>query len=739
MSVARLCQYSSTILWATGGLSCILVIVAVVMSVDDPKDVTRRDDVTLADVQNFIIKNINPDNIRRSLRHLTLEPHLGGTDGELGVARWVAQTWQRQGLDQVHLVPYKVLLSYPDPLIPNLVRIVDDEGSAAWVSAAKQKALYAPEEASPELPFTFLGYAPRGNVTGDVVYAYYGREEDFHFLAEEGIDLSGKIVIARYGQIFRANIVRMAEERGALGVVVYSDPADYAPAGPDFVYPHSSYMPPSASPFGTVKLGDGDPLTPFYPSIESAFRIPEEEASMPKIPAQSISYDDACQILSRMGGAVAPASWQGNLNLTYRIGPGLAHPGWKVNVDVNNNNTQTTTYNVVGVITGHEEPDRYVILGNHLDAWLFGGLDPNSGTAAMLELSRVFAHLRNETGWRPRRSLVFCGWGAEEYMTVGSTEWTQQFAKQLSDKAVAYLNVDMAIEGNYTLRTKSSPLLADAVFESAKKIPNPDPVEVMAGRKNVYATWAARRPDPLQPDTPLLQAIGSGSDYKGFQHNLGIPCMDTRYTHDNRTIGEPMYHTLYETFAVVDEIYDKGFHFHSAVAAMWGDLAVVLSESKVLPFSLVTYAAFIQRAQDHIAQRYGELIQSQNITLKYFTDAGQMFNTSVFTFNKALESLDLKSPLAVRRVNDQLMMVERAFIDPRGLPGQPELNHVVTAPSKNDAYSGTAFAGLVDTLADIEEAAEEDRPHLWRTFAEHLAAVTHLIETAAKVLSDDLW
>nr|XP_045588932.1 glutamate carboxypeptidase 2-like [Procambarus clarkii] len=177
------------------------------MSVDDARDVTRRNDVTPADVRNFIINNINRDNIRRSLRHLTLEPHLGGTEGELGVARWVAQTWQRQGLDQVHLVPYQTLLSYPDPLTPNLVRIVDGEGNTAWVSAAKQKSLYAPEEASPELPFTFLGYAPRGNVTGDVVYAYYGREEDFHFLAEEGIDVSGRIVIARYGQIFRANIV----------------------------------------------------------------------------------------------------------------------------------------------------------------------------------------------------------------------------------------------------------------------------------------------------------------------------------------------------------------------------------------------------------------------------------------------------------------------------------------------------------------------------------------------------
>ncbi|XP_069193533.1 N-acetylated-alpha-linked acidic dipeptidase 2-like [Procambarus clarkii] len=300
--------------------------------------------------------------------------------------------------------------------------------------------------------------------------------------------------------------VRTAEERGALGVVMYRFPADYAPAGPDFVYPHSSYMPPSASPFGTVKLGDGDPLTPFYPAIESAFRIPEEEASLPKIPAQSISYDDAWQILSRMGGAVAPASWQGNLNNTYHTGPGLAHPGWKVNVDVNNNNTQTITYNVVGVITGHEEPDRYVILGNHLDAWLFGGLDPNSGTAAMLELSRVFVHLRNETGWRPRRSLVFCGWGAEEYMAVGSKEWTQQFAKQLSDRAVAYLNVDMALEGNYTLRTMSSPLLTDAVFESAKKV---NVYAVHSPPSSVYAVLDVFLERPLRTPRVSIRTPGA--------------------------------------------------------------------------------------------------------------------------------------------------------------------------------------------------------------------------------------
>ncbi|XP_042222207.1 N-acetylated-alpha-linked acidic dipeptidase 2-like [Homarus americanus] len=672
MSKARLLQHSSTILCATGGFACIFVVVSVIMSTDEPRELSRRTEISLAAVEDYVIKNINPENIRQFLRYLTRQPHLGGTEAEKEVAQWVAHTWQQQGLDQVHLVPYHVLLSYPDPIIPNLVRIVDGENNTAWVSAARQKPLYAPEEASLDIPFTFNGYAAHGNVTGDVVYAYYGREQDFDFLAKSGINISSKIVLARYGKIFRANIAKMAETKGAVGVVLYSDPADYAPNGSDFVYPHSSYMPPSAAPFGTVKLVDGDPLTPFYPATESAFHIPEEEAPIPKIPVQPIGYEDAWQILSRMGGTVAPVDWQGSLNITYHLGPGFVNPGWTLNLDVNNNNTQTTTHNVVGIITGHEEPDRYVILGNHLDAWILGALDPNSGTAAMLELSRVLLQLHNETGWRPRRSLVFCGWGAEEYGIVASVEWTEQFGKQLSDRTIAYLNVDMAIEGNYTLRTQSTPLLTDAIFQSAQRIPNPDPVELAAGRKTVYDTWKARRPDRHQSDKPQMQFIGSGSDYKGFQHNLGIPCMDICYTHDNNTIGDPMYHTLYETFALVDEIYDKGFYFHSAVTALWGDLAVVLAESKILPFSLVTYATFIIGAQQDIFENYGELISSQNISWQFFADAAQAFNASVAVFTESLNTLDLNSDLAVRRVNDQLMMVERAFIDPLGLPGRPE-------------------------------------------------------------------
>ncbi|XP_066938487.1 putative N-acetylated-alpha-linked acidic dipeptidase isoform X1 [Macrobrachium rosenbergii] len=729
-------------LWGAAAFAVIsvMVVAVVTFSEREKRFEEAKKVVPIQELEEYIINNINPDNIRNYLREMTRKPSLGGTEGERELARWIEGHWKEQGLDEVHLVPYQVLLSYPSPDVPNLVRIVDsNDDRAIWVSASKQKPLYAEEEDLPELPFTFNGYAFPGNVTSDVVYANYGREQDFDFLESKSVDLTGKIIIARYGKIYRANIAEMAEARGAVGVVLFSDPIDYSPEGLDFVYPNSYFMPPSAAPFGTVKLVEGDPLTPFYPATESAFHIPEEEARIPKVPVQPISPEDAWQILSRMEGETAPSDWQGGLNFTYRLGPGFQQKNLKVNLDVNNENTPTTTYNVIGIIKGSVEPDRYVLLGNHYDAWIFGSIDPHSGTAAMLELSRLLMQLTKEKGWRPRRSLVFCAWGAEEHGIVASLEWAEQFEKQLASRAVAYLNVDMAIEGNYTLRTKSAPLLYDVIFEGTKKIPNPNPEEVAEGRTTVYDTWALRRPDTVQPGLPLMQFIGSGSDYKGFQHNIGIPSMDVRYTHDNATIGEPLYHTLYETFAAVDEIYDRGFLYHKAVTALWGDVAVVLSESKILPYSLGAYADFISRALEGIINTYEDLIATRNITLEFFTEAVANFDKTVKNFTEELKQVDMENPLQVRKVNDQIMMVERAFIDPRGLPGRPEYNHVVMAPSQKDAYSGTAFAGLKDTLVAITETSEDKRDGLWRTFAHHLAAVTHLLNTAAKVLTDDLW
>ncbi|XP_050737432.1 N-acetylated-alpha-linked acidic dipeptidase 2-like isoform X1 [Eriocheir sinensis] len=706
-----------------------LVLVAGTQALHEPQERETVDD--------FIINGVDAQNIRSNLRFLTQKQHLAGTEVEWELAAWVEAAWREQGWDEVHLVPYQVLLSYPKNDTPNLVYVLDDAGEVVWTSHGWQEPLYAPEEADPDFLPNFNAFSAPGVVTADIVYAHFGREEDFERLNELGVNVTGRVVLARYGAIFRGNIVQSAERRGAVAVLLYGDPQQYAPFGEDAVYPNTVYLPPSGAPSGSVYMYDGDPLTPFYPATDSAYRLPEEEAPLPRIPAQPISYEDASEILGRMGGAVAPDDWQGNLNLTYHLGPGLQEAGWTVKVEVHTRNVPTTIYNVVAVMWGSEEPDRYVILGNHRDAWNFGGLDPSSGTAAFLEASRVLAQLKNETGWMPRRSLVLCSWGAEEYGLIGSGEWTQQFGKLLGDRAVAYLNVDAAMNGNYTFTGNGSPLLRAALMQGAAKIPNPDSSEVEAGRTTVYDTWALRTPDPDHPGEPWVQIIGSGSDHKSFQFNLGIPSADLLFTHDMYT--QPLYHTLYETFAAVDELFDQGFYFHAALTQLWAVVAVDLADAQMLPYSLVEYGSFVASAAADVEEQYGDLIISRNLTLAFFRAAAEEFSQTTLNFTNSLNDMDTSNVLVARQLNDQMMMVDRAFLDPRGLPGRPLHNHVVISPSISDGYNAIAFSGLTDALAGIEDLPPEEQEQRWSVFSHHLGAVTHYLSTASNVLTSRLW
>ncbi|KAL7639055.1 UNVERIFIED_CONTAM: hypothetical protein RMT77_010589 [Armadillidium vulgare] len=688
---------------------------------------------------NFILAEVDRANIANFLRNFSSRPHLGGTPAEWENAHFVAETWKTQGLDEVHLTPYDVLLSYPVKEKPNYVKLLNTNDEVVWKSQGRTPPLHSEEEKSKDVFPDFNAYSAPGNITGNLVYVNFGHEHDLNYLEGIGISVNGCIVIARYGKVFRANIVESSARRGAIGVILYPDPHEYAKEGPDRVYPDTVFMPGSAAPYGTTQLEDGDPLTPFFPSIESAFRIPEKETTLPKIPVMPIGYNDAAVILSKLAGKEAPSDWQGALNFTYNFGPGFKDCGCRLSMEVNTHNQRTTTYNVVGVMKGIEEPDRYVILGNHRDAWIFGAVDPSSASAVMLELTRVLTEYRRETGWSPRRTLVFCSWGSEEYGLVGSQEWVEQFQKQLSNRGIVYLNLDMAIEGNYTVRTKSSPLLYNIGREISKLVPNPDPEEVRAGRSTVFDTWLYRNPDEKRPGYPRFTGLGSGSDYKGFQHNLGIPSLEYRYTHSKEMFSEPLYHTLYETFYLVSELYDKGFHFHASITQLWGLIAVYIAEAEVIPFSLDEYALFIDDAKNSIFNQFGVLIEGRNITFGHFDNASKIFAQEVENFKKNIDHLDTKNPLALRRINDQLMLVERAFIDARGLPGRPHYNHVVFAPSSTDNYAATAFAGLSDALNGIEDLPEDEQNRLWRTFEEHLATCTYLLMSASKILSEELW
>ncbi|XP_018020759.1 putative N-acetylated-alpha-linked acidic dipeptidase [Hyalella azteca] len=695
-------------------------------------ELTRTDSVK----DDFIVNEVNASKIRDNLRYLTSAPHVAGTAEQADTAQWVYDQWLQQGLVDVKTIPYEVLLSYPDENNPNRVRLVSKtDGSVVFESVFRQEPLYAPEEADPRVLHNYNAYSAAATVQGDLVYANYGREEDFAELARRGVDVTGKIVIAKYGKNFRGDKAKACQEHGALGLVLYNDPADYDPDGLE-VYPDSVMMPSTATQMGSILGTKGDPQTPFYPAIESSFRYPEDECELPAIPCQPISYGDAYHILRAMEGDEAPASWQGGLNFTYHLGPTLAS-GLEVQVETHTTNRRATITNVIATIpqTAGDDPDRFVVVGNHRDAWMFGSVDPSSGTAVMMEISRVLMAYINETGWSPRRSIVFCSWDAEEFGLIGSTEWTQQFSKQLSDRAVAYLNIDQAFNGNYTFRAQASPLLRDIIYNATKEVPNPDPAEVAAGRTSVYDTWLHRLADLDDLTRPWIGNLASGSDYYSFQQVLGVPSMDMRYT-DTR-YGEPLYHTLYETFELVDELYDKGFLYHAATTAVAAKIVAAVASAPLLPYSYTFYPEFIRSAVVDLQQQYGDLIASHNCSLDLMTQAVDRFTQDVADFKDSLQNTDFSDLLVQRHVNDRLMLLEKAFLDPRGLPHRPDYLHVVTSPSAFDSYSGVALAGLHDALYAL--SAAPDDADLWRDFQEHLASVTHLVASAGDALQGRLW
>ncbi|RXG55764.1 N-acetylated-alpha-linked acidic dipeptidase 2 [Armadillidium vulgare] len=350
---------------------------------------------------NEMINRFDRDNIRETLR-----------DNEL--AEFIRTKFEEAGFDSSELIPYNIYLSKPNPENPNKITL-DMNGTVTTEPGV------------------------------GVVYVNYGRIEDFERLEELGINITGHIVIARYGKIFRGNKVNLAEKFGAKGNIIFSDPADVAADGtaPENVYDHTWWLPGTGMQRGSTFIG-GDPLTPGWPATEHAYRVSEDEVKFPKIPGQPIGYSDAFQILKRLGGPVAPEDWQGGYpNFTYNLGPSFNSQNGSVSLTLSTHNSGKIekSYNVIGIIKGSIEPDRYVLIGNHRDAWGYGAMDPSSGTAQVLEMARVFGTFLKE-GWRPRRTIIFCSWGAEEFSLIGSTEWVEENIEKLQSRAVGYINTD---------------------------------------------------------------------------------------------------------------------------------------------------------------------------------------------------------------------------------------------------------------------------------------------------------
>ncbi|XP_069494506.1 N-acetylated-alpha-linked acidic dipeptidase 2-like [Ambystoma mexicanum] len=684
-----------------------------------------------------LMDEIKAENIDSNLKFFSEKPHMAGSpQDEEVLAGHIYNTW-KMNLDSARNYIYTVLLSYPNASDPNYVSILQEDGTEVEESAKREKVLRMGQN-DPTVVNPFNSYSPAGVVLGELVYVNYGDVGDFHYLARNlSLDLTGRVAIARYGRIFRGDKVKNAQDWGCAGVILYSDPADYVAGAGARVYPDDWWLPGTAVQRGTTLRSSGDPLTPFYPSIDSAFFLEEKDAGLPTIPVTPIGYDDAVKYLSKLGGEEVPPAWRGHLNITYRLGPGFKVPfeKSKIKLYVQTYNVRKEIKNVIGYIRGQYEPDRYVVLGNHRDAWVYGGIDPSSGTAAMMEVSRAMGKLLKK-GWRPRRSIIFCSWAAEEYGLIGSTEWVEELNKILGSRTIAYLNVDLALTGNDSLSAMATPALYTLLYEAAKRVENPNPAEVAAGRKSVFDTWLAQNPSHYNQSAPHIDGPGSGSDHTAFLQLAGIPVLDVSYAFGKAypISSYPMYHSAYETYDLVSRLMDRGFKFHQAVARMWGEMALTLADRVLLRLDCLEYASALQRITAEVEKTEGPLLQSWNISLDGVKSAAADFHEAATTLHAKLGKINLKNPLEVRRVNDQLMQLERAFIDPLGTARDLMHRHIIYAPNQKNIYASSRFPGLSNALFDIEN--DEQQMWRWEQVKKEVSIIVFTIRSAASTLRD---
>ncbi|XP_012887551.1 PREDICTED: N-acetylated-alpha-linked acidic dipeptidase 2 isoform X2 [Dipodomys ordii] len=657
-----------------------------------------------------LLSEMKAQNIKAFLRSFTKLPHLAGTKQNLLLAKEIQMQWKRFGLDSANLVHYDVLLSYPNETNANYISIVDKRGTEIFKTSYLEPPPDGYENITNIVP-PYSAFSPQGMPEGELVYVNYARTEDFFKLEREmSINCTGKIVIARYGKIFRGNKVKNAMLAGAIGIILYSDPADYS--APEVQpYPKGWNLPGTAVQRGNVLNlnGAGDPLTPGYPAKDYTFRLNVEDGvGIPKIPVHPIGYADA-EILLR-----------------------------KVRMHVHNTNKITRIYNVIGTIRGSLEPDRYVILGGHRDSWVFGGIDPTTGTAVLQEIAQSFGKLL-QAGWRPRRTIIFASWDAEEFGLLGSTEWAEENVKILQERTIAYINSDSSIEGNYTIRIDCTPLLYQLVYKLTKEISSPDDGYES---KSLYESWLEKDPSPENKDLPRINKLGSGSDFEAYFQRLGIASGRARYTKNRKTdkySNYPMYHTIYETFELVENFYDPTFKKQLSVAQLRGALVYELADSTIIPFNIQDYANSLKTYAESIfnlSKKHGEQLTANGVSFDPLFSAVRNFSEAASDFHRRLQQVDFDNPIAVRIVNDQLMLLERAFIDPLGLPGRRFYRHIIFAPSSHNKYDGESFPGIYDAMFDIENRADL---HLaWTEVKKHISIAAFTIQAAAGTLSEVL-
>jgi len=654
-----------------------------------------------------------------ALKTLTAKPHMASTKEDYETAQYVADKFKAAGLE-TRIVPYRVLLNLPRKVS------FEARSDAGMMLITGPTPEHVPDQPvgdvyqnDPRVVMPFNGSSGSGDVTGEVVYANYGRLEDFDRLAAEHIDLHGKIVLVRYGANFRGVKVYIAEQRGAAGVLIYSDPYDDGYFKGD-AYPNGPWRPETGVQRGSVQYlfkYPGDPQTPGVASTpelpDSARQDPGHTGNQPTIISVPISYHDAEPILRELKGPTVPKGWQGALPFSYHLGGA----GVSVHLLSDQDYQVRTIWDVIGRIKGTQSPDDWVVVGNHRDAWVYGAVDPNSGTAAMLEAVHGFGALL-KSGWKPKRTVVFGSWDAEEEGLIGSTEWTEQHMQAL-DKAVAYFNVDVAVAGT-EFDAEAVPSLKQFVREVTKEVSSPK-------GGSVYEQWklssGGEAQDSSNTGHPAKAAalganedipvgdLGSGSDFTPFLQHAGVPSTDIG-SHGDYGV----YHSVFDNYAWYVMNADPTFVYLQEMARVLGLEALHMADADVLPYDYVTYAKeigmYLEGAQRRKAAGALDFASAQEAARRFLKAA------------EAARNHQMAPGAELPKLNAALRATEGALLSDAGLPNRSWYKHTIYAPGEYTGYAAVVIPG-------VNEALEAKNPTLAQ---QQLAVLTQCLNKAAETL-----
>ena len=649
----------------------------------------------LEDIEKILRRTPSKSLLNEYMLVMADEPHHGGSPQSRLVAEYALKKFKEWGFS-AEIEEFEALMPFP------ITRSVELLYPTRFVAKMKEPILKEDKDSADknQLP-TYNAYAKDGDVTGELVFANYGRPEDYAHLDSLGVDLSGRIVIVKYTQGVRSAKIKLAVERGAIGGIIYSDPMDDGFTKGE-VYPKGPWRPEDAVQRGTVldyaATYPGDPLSPGWGSKKGGKKLKQSEAkNLAAIPVVPLSYGDAKPLLEALGGTLAPNDWKGGLSIPYHTGPGPA----RVRIQNSSDWQVRTLYNVIAKIQGTTDPDQWILHGNHHDGWVNGAHDPLAGAVTLMESARSFSELM-KTGWNPRRTLVFALWDGEEWGLLGSTEWAEYHADELNNKLVAYFNSDtyskgiFRVGGSNTLETFSTQLGRDLKDPISGK----SALEINQEKKkeNRKVKISAKSVDPPF----FLYSLGSGSDFQVFQQRLGIATLNMGYF-GSEFYGT--YHSIYDSHHLYTTFLDPGFVYGPIQSNAFSIALLRMSESRVLPFSFVDGAnayRFFALNLERLGNKYfekGKLdFDSIYREIERLETAGGLFNLEVEEVMALGSSWFDENSSELQAINTAIYQSERDLLNPKGLPKRTWFKNVMYATGIYTGFGADPMPGIEQTI-----------------------------------------